>query len=169
MKRKKTFQGNGHFGLYAQAMVEFAIALPVLLVLLVGIMEVGRMILTYAMVVNASRDAVRYASAVGKGDDGYNKYNNCVGIKNLAQKSAFIVTLSSVTIDYYDEYGNHLGTCARTAIGEDSSISVDSGYQVKVTVQASYKPVVKLIPIGQKDFSAASTRTILGVYSLPNP
>jgi Flp pilus assembly protein TadG len=151
-----------------QALVEFAIALPVLLVLLVGIMEVGRMILTYTLVNNSSRDAVRYASAVGRGDDGLLKYNNCAGIKAIARKSAFIVTLSSISISYKDENGNSVGVCDQGS-GEDPDITVDSNYLVTVTVQASYKPVIKLIPIGQKNFTATSSRTILGVYDLPNP
>jgi len=164
--QKQTKQGRR-----AQAMVEFAIALPVLLVLLVGIMEVGRMILTYTLVNNASRDAVRYASAVGVGDDGLNKYNNCAGIKAIAQKSAFIVTLTSVSISYKDENGNtpaSPGNVCDATSGEDTNISVDSNWTVTVEVQASYKPVIKLIPIGQKNFKAISTRTILGIFSLPN-
>jgi Flp pilus assembly protein TadG len=157
-KRKKS-------GYRAQAMVEFAIALPVLMVLLVGIMEVGRMILTYALVNNSSRDAVRYASAVGRGDDGLFKYNNCAGIKTSAQQSAYIVTLTTISISYKDENGNSAGVCDATS-GEDPDIKVDSGYRVSVTVTASYSPVVKLIPIGTKTFTATSSRTILGIFDL---
>jgi Flp pilus assembly protein TadG len=46
-------------------MVEFALALPLLLLLIFGILEVGRMVFTYSSVVNASREAVRYGSATG--------------------------------------------------------------------------------------------------------
>ena len=48
-----------------QAMVEFAIALPFLLLILFGILEIGRLIFTYSGVVNASREGVRYGSATG--------------------------------------------------------------------------------------------------------
>ena len=152
-----------------QALVEFSIALPVLIVMLIGIMEVGRMIITYALVNNASRDAVRYASAVGRSDASPNnyKYNDCAAIKGIATKSAFIVALSSITIDYYNAAGTYIGTCDATS-GGDPDISVDSNYLVRVTVTASYKPVVKLIPIGQKNFTAWSQRTILGVFDLGN-
>ena len=40
----------------AQAIVEFAIALPILMFMLVGIIEVGRLIYAYAAVINASRE-----------------------------------------------------------------------------------------------------------------
>ena len=52
----------------AQAMVEFAIALPVLLLLIYGIVEIGRFIFMYSTVVNASRQAVRYGATTGIGN-----------------------------------------------------------------------------------------------------
>jgi len=52
-------------GYRAQAIVEFAIVLPILMMLLVGILEVGRMIYTYAVVTNASRDAARSPDRLG--------------------------------------------------------------------------------------------------------
>jgi Flp pilus assembly protein TadG len=42
------------------AMVEFAIALPLLLLLLLGIAEFGRMLYQYNNLLQANRDAVRY-------------------------------------------------------------------------------------------------------------
>lgn len=42
------------------AMVEFAIALPLLLLLLLGIAELGRMLYHYNNLLQANRDAVRY-------------------------------------------------------------------------------------------------------------
>ena len=51
-------------------MVEFAIALPILLMLVYGLLEVGRLLFTYSSVVNATRQAVRYGSTTGAGDRG---------------------------------------------------------------------------------------------------
>ena len=155
----------------AQAMVEFAIALPVLLLLLFGIMEVGRLMLTYAMVVNASRDAVRYASAVGRGDDGLFKYNNCAGIKQAAIRSTynFVKILpSNISISYVDENGNNPKVCDEPS-GEDPDITVKSKYRVTVQVTANYTRLVTLIPIPSRSITSTSTRTILGIYELPNP
>ena len=44
------------------AMVEFAIALPLLLLLLLGIAEFGRMLFQYNSLLQANRDAVRYVA-----------------------------------------------------------------------------------------------------------
>ena len=45
-----TYKSRNYLGYRAQAIVEFAIALPILLVLLVGILEVGRMLFIYSSV-----------------------------------------------------------------------------------------------------------------------
>ena len=45
------------------AMVEFAIALPLLLLLLLTVGELGRLLLQYNTLVQASRDSSRYLSA----------------------------------------------------------------------------------------------------------
>src|SRR5512139_2664111 len=86
----------------AQAMVEFAIVAPILFLLLLGIFEVGRMMFLYAAVVNASREAVRFGSAVGYDDTGVIKYKNCAGIREVARRSSYFLNLpdSSIEIGY---------------------------------------------------------------------
>ena len=44
-----------------QGLVEFALILPILLMLLLGIVEGGRIIWAYVTVQNAAREATRYA------------------------------------------------------------------------------------------------------------
>ena len=75
-------------GSRAQAMVEFAIVAPILFLMLLGILEVGRMMFLYASVTNASREAVRYGSAIGYADNTSPlviKYKNCNGIRTVAR------------------------------------------------------------------------------------
>src|SRR6185503_784156 len=74
----------------AQAMVEFAIALPILLLLLYGVLEAGRLLFLYSTVVTASRQAVRYGAATGENDLGTPRYNDCDGIRAAANKVAFL-------------------------------------------------------------------------------
>src|ERR1051326_6337284 len=90
----------------AQAMVEFAIALPVLLLLLWGIIEVGRFLFIYSSVVTASRTAVRYGATAGPGSDyttsggpdnsSYTRYQDCSGIRSQAQRFGFLGAFDSV-------------------------------------------------------------------------
>ena len=161
---------GGMRALRGQAIVEFSIALPVLLLMLVGIMEVGRMIFMYAMVVNSSRDAVRYASAYGRSDDlELLKYKYCYGIREQAKLSGFFLNLADADIDIdYDSGpgGASLGTCDELTQAEDADIDVDTGDRVTVTVSVDYEPVISLIPLGDRTFTATSSRTILGIVDL---
>lgn len=54
--------GRGHTrGLKGQALVEFALVLPILLILLLGILDFGRAIAAYNSVSNAARSGARVA------------------------------------------------------------------------------------------------------------
>lgn len=126
----------------------------------------------YASVVNSSRDAVRYASAYGRSDEGYLKYSYCSGIVNVAQKSGFFLKNPVVTITYDSGPSTtSLGTCNLFANPwEDPDIVnlVDTEDRVTVTVSANYGPMVSLLPIPARTFTASSSRTILGILELDN-
>ena len=162
-KKQKSFKEN------AQAIAEFAIVLPILMVVLVGILEVGRMLFIYAAVNNASREAVRYASAWGLNDAGTaEKFNDCDGIKSMARRSAFFVNLDdnnegSVLIQYDDGPGT---TVRDTCDGSIDDVTIESGNRAIVTVTAKYKPLINLIPLPARDFTSRSARTILGIINL---
>jgi len=156
-------------GFKAQAIVEFAIALPILLVLVIGIFEVARVIFIYSAVTNASRNASRYASAVGRLENGLTKYNYCQGIKDLATQSAYLVPLYNVEITYDDGLGNPLAypKCNVWNVSQvDPNVKVSSGNRVTVKVTVKYTPMLKLVPITSRDIVASSSRTILGVVDL---
>ncbi|HEX2981595.1 MAG TPA: TadE family protein, partial [Anaerolineaceae bacterium] len=53
-----------------QGMVEFALALPIILMVIFGIIEFGRLLLSYSAVFSASREAARYGAAVGDNGGG---------------------------------------------------------------------------------------------------
>jgi Flp pilus assembly protein TadG len=157
-------------GSRGQAIVEFAIALPVLMVLLVGIFEVGRMIFIYSAVNNASREAARYGSAVGRDDSGNFKYQYCSGIRNMARRSAYFLNLpdGNITIDY--DHGPGTGSFDTCTGAVDTLVDVNSGTdrdRVKITVTAQYSPMLRLIPLRSRTFTSTSARTILGIYELP--
>jgi hypothetical protein len=156
-------------GSKAQAIVEFALALPILLMLLVGILEVGRMIFIYAAVNNASREAARFGSAWGKDDSGLIKYKHCAGIRDIARRSAWFLNLpnGNISIIYDGGPGTSQKNVCDAPSGEDGDVNnIVTGDRVRVTVTASYGPVVRLIPISPRTFTSTSSRTILGVLQL---
>jgi len=169
MFKKKYFKKDGF---QAQAIIEFAIVLPILLMLLIGLLEVGRYVFIYSSATNASHNASRYASAVGRDDKyGLTKFNYCQGIKQMALDSAYLVPDSAVTvsISYDDGAGNSLGVCDLWSVSQvDNDLVgvVDTGDRVKVTVTVQYKPMVKLVPIKARPITSITARTILGIVDI---
>lgn len=185
MSIQKTLKKHKMRNERAQAIVEFAITLPILMLLLVGILEAGRAVFVYASINNASREAARYASAVGRGDNGLLKYKDCASIRNLAKRAAFFARISdsNIQIQYYrpnkDSNGNDVivsGALSEVLLayecdatsGEDADVVVKTGDRVKITIRAPYSPVIRLIPLRARTFISQSSRTILGVFSLDN-
>ena len=158
-KRKKS-------GYHAQAMVEFAIALPVLLLLLFGIIEIGRVMFIYTALTNASREASRFASAIGINDNTYyKKYQYCSAIRGAAKNSAFLVNLqdSNIVIEYDHGPSTSVFDTCPSGVTNDPTIVVKTGTdRVKVTVSTNYLPLVRLIPISARTITSSSARTILG-------
>lgn len=151
----------------AQAIVEFALVLPILMVMLVGIFEVGRLLFIYTAVTNASREAARFGSALGYDDDGYHKYKDCNGIRNMARKSAYFLNLTDANISISYDHGPSTSSfvVCDQATGEDPNVVVNSGTaqdRVLITITASYSPLIRLIPIGSRTITSSSARTILG-------
>ena len=81
-------------------MVEFAIALPILLALLYGILETGRFLFLYSSGVTASRQAVRYGATTGDGNEGERRYKDCDGIRATANAAGYLGRFDSITLQH---------------------------------------------------------------------
>ncbi len=64
-----------------QGLVEFALALPILLLLMLIIVELGHMLFFYVSVYGAAREGARYGAAVDN-TGGAPKYEDQVGIES---------------------------------------------------------------------------------------
>ena len=135
------------------------------------------MVFIYSAINNASREAVRYASAVGRDDDGLNHYNNCTGIRNMARRSAYFLNLPNGNIDirydrgpndpiYTDGHGPDDATEWNLLTACSSGVTVETGDRVLVTVTTTYGPMVNLIPLGTRTVTSSSSRTIVGIVLL---
>jgi hypothetical protein len=165
MKMNKLFTGKKS----AQAMVEFAIALPVLLLLLYGILEAGRLMFVYSTVVTASRQAARYGATTGQGSNGVPRYQDCQGIRAAAQAVGYLGPFDAISLGY--DSGPSTGETSYCPSGSntDSSLTTDvlegNRTRLVVTVREHFTPLVRLVPFLQRDITATSRRTIL--YSVP--
>jgi hypothetical protein len=159
---------NQHKKFRAQAIVEFMLALPVLLMLLYGIIEIGRLIFIFSSVANASRQAARYGSASGEIDN-VAFFQDCDGIRSVANQSAFIIKFDKINITY-DRGINPDGTSVPiTNIDpnpdKDScpieDYTVRNGDRIIVQVSTTYEPIIKLLPLKPLRIVSASARSFL--------
>jgi len=157
-----------------QAIVEFAIALPVLLVLIIGTLEVGRLLFIYATISTASREAVRFGSTVGVDESGNENYRNCSAIRSVAKRAAYFLNLQNgdITIQYDTGPSTTLKpfVCDQ-ASGKDPDVILTFAppvyNRILVTVSKPYSPYLqKLIPFTGRTISTQSARTITGVLKL---
>ena len=152
-----------------QAMVEFALALPILLTLLYGLMETGRLLFIYASTVTAARQAVRYGSATGIGPNGVQYYQDCDGIVAAANNVGFINTFEDITISYDGGLDSNNGNIvplspANPACG--SFTEVQNGDRILVSVSSQWIPIVSIVPLEPFTITSQSERTILASVSI---
>ncbi|MEW6401439.1 MAG: TadE family protein [Chloroflexota bacterium] len=151
-----------------QAMVEFMLVLPILLLLLYGTVEVARLIFIYSSVTNASRQAARYGATAGE-ENGLPRYLDCEGIRDVANESAFVVTFDDINITYdrgVDEDGDQVPISGVDPSPEADSCPVEdytvrNGDRIVVQVSATYEPIVPVVPIDPMEIISSSARTFL--------
>jgi Flp pilus assembly protein TadG len=163
----------------AQALLEFALALPILLLVVYGLLEAGRLIFTYAAVATASREAVRYASAAGKATSGSQllTYESCDQIRARAKNTGFLLNLQDDQIRiYWDHPGPYNtepltqycfpGNPSDTNVGTDGA-GLQAGDRVLVTVTTQYTLLLPLVPFTSRTISSGYTaRTFMGMIDL---
>ena len=165
----------------AQAMVEFALVLPLLLLLLYGILEAGRLLFIYSTIVTASRQAVRYGSATGQGlTTTVPRFQDCAGIRLAAQKVDFLNAFNDDDIHIYHDDGpdpanstvglNEAEYCFNPALTDPWDPGNTNNKRLIVRIDGDYLPIIpKLIPFAKRSqdntppnpIKAKSARTIL--------
>jgi hypothetical protein len=127
---------NGHppCGSNGQSLVEFALVVPLLLLLVLGAVEIGRAAYYAIAVVNAARSGVQYGArnSVTAGDN--------VGIQQAAVNDFPMLSLDNVTIDTsYCECpnGNVAPNCVQTDCQDNRFIPY-----LKVNTQMQIMPLV---------------------------
>jgi len=89
-----------------QSLVEFALVLPVLLLLLIGIAEFGRAWMTRNILTGASREAVRIAAVQGNTASARSRANSILGSAGISGASVSVLDdgvsygICSVTVSY---------------------------------------------------------------------
>jgi Flp pilus assembly protein TadG len=138
-----------------QALVEFALVIPIFLLVLVAIFDLGRAVFAYNTLTNAAREGARMAIV--------NQYKPTIVARAKQQTAIVELNDPSVTVDFYQV--NADGTpdtsrqCALVAVG---CLAV-------VSFEATYQPITPLVSnILFKNGVTMTARAVLSVeYSCP--
>ena len=162
-----------------QAMAEFALTIPVFLLLVFGIIELSRFFLVYSSVFTAVREATRFGSSVG--DEGILNYLDCSEIAETAVRTGHFggVQKDFVNISYEavapesDEVRVPIAGCSNNDPGtvpevidceNDCEYSPSLGDRIYIEIETDYESLLGVVPNLSVD--ASSGRTImLGVQS----
>ena len=145
-----------------QGLLEFALVLPLLLLLVYGIIELGRLIWIYSMTLTTSREAARYGSAAGDIGGMIEHYRDCDGIRSAGFRVGSLagVDPANILIDYDNgtPSGSLTNRCPAGAYGPDN---IHLGDRVIVQVKADYEPILPLVNFPPFTISSRTARTII--------
>jgi Flp pilus assembly protein TadG len=141
-----------------QALVEFALILPLLVLLLVAVFDVGRFIFAYNSVTNAAREGARMAIV--------NQDPARVKQRAIDQAVVSEVAAPNVTVQYFQPQPNIVNPAANAACPSP----VPAGCVAVITFQTTMRPLTPII--GRIMFSSGVTLTAKAVqaveFSCPN-
>ncbi len=155
MKRRSQHNPLGQHG---QGLMEFALILPLLLLLLLGIFDFARIIFMYAQLSNGVREGARYGSVTGL-DEADPQYLDCDGIRAAAVRAYGLpITPDQIAIEYDNGNVLYLFNCD----SHPSLSAIQMGDRVRVTVRAQFRfitPVLSSMP--PLSVTLTSARTVL--------
>ena len=139
-KTKPSFGARGTKG---QSFVEFALILPALLILIVSIIDFGRLMFTISSVSSASRDAARFGASVGTDSGGVAHYQDCAGIRGTVNRLSYFIDLEIVIeLDEDGPGGIPPVVYCPPGLDSDPTIQAALGSQIVVKVTGNYSSLV---------------------------
>lgn len=147
-------------------MVEFALVIPILLLIIVGIFEAGRALYVYQSISTASREAARLGSGAGE-VSGTPQYLNCTAIRNRAVELGRPGNVTTGTVSIWYERtvtvpppasGPGLGLCG--ALAADA---ISTGDRIVVQVTGTFTPgaPMPIFRFPTMNFTTTTRRTII--------
>lgn len=141
--------------------VETAIMLSLLLMLLFGIVEIGRYITISHGANTAAREGARYGVAVGPSANAIPRYTDCTEIVAASIDLSGLADLvpADISVTYDDGTGTTIHDCSG---GNPPESIIESGDRVVVTVSRTYQPITPLAGpiVGPLSITSSDTRTI---------
>ena len=149
MRRRGHCDGSG------QAVVEFALVLPVLVLVLLGLFDLGRGVLMFTELSNASRVGARVAIV------NQSNSHDC-----LADEQTFKCAAAEITVAIGLD-----ASAIRDLDIEGADCSIPSDCTAEVTVEHRFEPITPLIGdiVGNINLSASTTMPLERLYPSPAP
>ncbi len=123
-----------------QSLLEFAIILPILLIILAGVLDLGRLYFAYVAVTDAASEGVAYAAS-----------HPLDATRILARaRDASNITTDNSQVAYF------CATCPGVATGDTVSVTVTYSFTVATPI------VNALVPGGVIPLHAVATEAVLG-------
>ena len=140
VKKQPLFNARGRRG---QSLVEFALILPALLLVVVSIIDFGRLMFTISSVASASRDAARYSASVGTDAFGIAHYQDCIGIRETVRRLSFFVELD-IVIEFDEDGpgGTQPDEYCQPGLDADPRTDATLGSQITVKATGTYRSMV---------------------------
>ncbi len=126
-----------------QGLVEFSLIMPLLLLVIVSIIDFGRLMFTISSVASASRDAARYGASVGTDSFGIAHYQDCIGIRETVRRLSFFVELD-IVIEFDEDGpgGTQPDEYCQPGLDADPRIDATLGSQITVKATGTYRSMV---------------------------
>lgn len=141
-----------------QALVETALVLPILLIMIIGLFDVGRAVFAYNTATNAAREAARLAIV---NQDG-------TRIQQRAADLAFNTPMDSFNVAFYKPGANTMSTSnADKCLGTQAS-PITIGCVAVVTFQTSFRAITPLIGSIVGPFTMSARSELAVEFVCPN-
>jgi Flp pilus assembly protein TadG len=152
----------------AQGMVEFALVIPLFLLVLVGVIEFGFFFFIYSSVNSAAREAARFGSAAGDSGSGVLYYQNCQGIREAAKRIGSYSGVQDAQISVgLDQGPDTVTNWAHCPVGQASTTDMATlGDRIVVRIVVQYNPIVSMLGFPPITVRAVSARTIVTAMEL---
>jgi Flp pilus assembly protein TadG len=141
-----------------QALVEFALVIPIFLLLMVALFDMGRAVFAYNTLTNAAREGARIAIVNQDVDS----------IRDRAKNATQIVELDDPSVDIQFRKTNTNGTPDMSSQGDCDPAAV--GCLAMVSFQATYRPITPIISnlLFGNGVTFTATSELSVEYSCPN-
>ena len=160
----------------AQGLTEFALILPLLLLFLLGIIEVGRLMAIFSSISSAARQASRYGAVGGDSGNGILYYLDCAGMRARAQSTSLLQPLSNSDIyihyektDFASQGFLDIGVCATNSLTPTLSENIADGDRVVISITATYRPLVPIVPLPPIPMTFVAAHSIFTQIIGPTP